>query len=681
MIHNSGWRPPSLQARNEKVLTGFLPGQADRLTRCRKVGQHTRARHVVQKLFAQRGHRHRGPGQFHAIDQGDGRMLPVPEHIPVEEQPKAVVSVATHGRRIGPAGARREQRHPVNLDHHHLGVTHPARQHPNATLEGRAGRILQHPGQGTRPGRAGGWQPGPVRNDKVLQALLPLQADRLTRRRKVGQHTRARYVVQQLRAQRGHRHRGPVQLDAIHERHDRMLPVPEHIPVEEQPKAVVGVPTDACRVGPIRAIRRHQWRPLVHDDFDSLGITHPAGDDANATLEGRAGRILHPSDKGHAQLVQHGRGPRPLDDYDDRPGLHGHAEPEVLPALAGRDLVEFDAVLPDGHAGGGPAGGLHKDEARAGHGHLKVVLVVGRADGAGQERGQGERGGLRGAPAVPVGRARRTPAVDAVVAAVVVLAVVAAVVVLAAVVTAVATAVATADTATTAVVEASDGALRRVDKFYSFPLVLLLEILVLLVLVLLVAVKLWAYLSCLFVVPADVNVCAHPVVDGNLRPSDISGVDCVVVPLRGVLLSVVLPAAHRCCGDAGDVGGRADVVGVVGVDGRDPVGVGLSGVIAGVGVGGRRVIFDEGGPAVVVVVVVVAVGGIFGGIFDLVPGDLGAAVARGGGPGQVDLPRLRGLCDGGREARRRPGGAATAEKAVKNSNSAAASPYPRPGSG
>ena len=52
----------------------------------------------------------------------------------------------------------------------------------------------------------------------------------------------------------------------------------------------------------------------------------------------------------------------------------------------------------------------------------------------------------------------------------------------------------------------------------------------------------------------------------------------------------------------------------------------------------------------------VAVGGIVGGIFDLVPGDHGVAVARGGGPGQVDLPRLRGLRDGGREARRHPGG-------------------------
>ncbi len=145
-----------------------------------------------------------------------------------------------------------------------------------------------------------------------------------------------------------------------------------------------------------------------------------------------------------------------------------------------------------------------------------------------------------------------------------------------------------------------------------------------------------------------------------------------------MLLSVVRPAAVRCCGDAGDVGGRA---GAAGADGRDPVGVGLSGVIAGVGVGGRRVICDE-------VMVQVGVwgrgGGIVGGIFDLVPGDIGAAVARGGGPGQVDLPRLRGLRDGGREALGAPGGvcaAATAEKAVKNSNSAAASPYPRPGSG
>ncbi len=708
MIHNSGWRPPSLQARNEKVLTGLLPGQADRLTRRRKVGQHTRARHVVHKLFAQRGHRHRGPAQLHAIDQGDGRMFPVLEHIPVEQQPKAVVGVATHGRRIGPACAiRRDQRQPVNLDHHLLGVTHPARQHPNATLEGRGSRILQHAEQAggrTRPGRAVGGQPGPVRYDKVLQALLPLQADRLARCRKVGQHTRARYVVQQLRAQRGHRHRSPVQLDAIDERHDRMLPVPEQVPVEQQPKAVVGVPTHACRVGPIRAIRRHQGRPLVHDDLDSLGITHPAGDDGNATLEGSGGRILHhPGDKGHAQLVQHGHGPRPLDGHYNRPGLDGHAEPEVLPALAGRDLAEFHAVLPDGHAGRGLAGGLHKDEARAGHGHLKVILVVGRADGTGQERRQRQHGRLGGAPAVPVGRAWCAPAVDATTAAtttaaiatttaaaatttaavaavatavatvvvvvavvvvvvvVVVVAVVAVVAVIAVVVVvvvvvvvavvAVIAVVATADTATTAVVEASDGARRMVDKFYSFPLVIIAG-----------AVNLQAvshyYLS---VVPADVNGCAHPVVDAQPLvtlgvDSATLGVDCVVLPLLGVLpyvhVVVVPPAAVRCCGDAGDVGGRA---GVVAVDGRDPVGVGLSGVIAGVGVGGRRVIFGvifvvDAGPDDVVVV-----GGIVGGIFDLVPGDLGAAVARGGGPGQVDLPRVPGLRDGGREARRRPG--------------------------
>ena len=106
----------------------------------------------------------------------------------------------------------------------------------------------------------------------------------------------------------------------------------------------------------------------------------------------------------------------------------------------------------------------------------------------------------------------------------------------------------------------------------------------------------------------------------------------------------VRPAAYRCCGD---VGGQADVATVV--DGRDPIGGGISGVPVGVGVGGRRVLFDEDAPAGGVVV-----GGILGGIFDLVPGDHGTAVALGGGPGQVDLPR--GLRDGGREVRRRPGG-------------------------
>ena len=416
--------PLRLDIGNHKVLLGLLPAQGDRLARRGKAFPHTPARRLPDKLLAQRGHRHRGPAQFHAIDHGDDRMLPVPHQIPVEQQAKAVIHVPTPLGGVGPTRAiRRVQRQLVNLDHHLLGVTHPARDDANATLEGRGTGILQHAGQSTWPGRTVGWRRRPVRHDKVLLRFLPAQADPLARRRKVLPDTRARYVAQKLRAQRGHRRRGPVQLDAIDERHDRMLPVPEQVPVEEQPKAVVGVPTHAAGVGPTRAIRRHQGRSRVQDDLDRLGVTHPAGDDANATLEGRGGRILHhPSDKGHGQLVQHG--PRPLhghhdwpgQDGHDRPGQDGHAEPEVLPAIAGRDLAEFHAVLPDGHADGGPTGGLHKDEARAGHADLKVILVVGRTDGAGQGRGQAEPGRLCGAPAVPVGRARRAAAVDAVLA-------------------------------------------------------------------------------------------------------------------------------------------------------------------------------------------------------------------------------------------------------------------------
>ncbi len=426
-IHGAG-APSRLRAAvalrergQHEVLLGFLPAQADRLPWRRKVFPHTPARRPPHKLLAQRAHRHRGPAEFHAIDPGDGRMFPVSEHIPVEQQPKAVVGVATHGRPIGPACAiRRIQRHLVNLDHHLLGVAHPAGDDPNATLEGGGGRILQHAGQAggrTRPGRAVGGRCSPIRYDKVLLGFLPAQADRLTRRRKVLPDTRARYVAQKLRAQRGHRHRGPVQLDAIDARDDGMLAVPEQIPVEEQPKAVVGVATRGRGVGPTRAIRRHQGRSRVQDDLDSLGVTHPAGDHPNATLEGRRGRILHhPSDKGHGQLIPHRGGARPLDDYDNRSGLDGHAEPEVVPVIAGRDLVACHAVLPDGHAGRGPTEGLHKDAARAGDVDLKVILVVGWADGTGQERGQGQHGRLGGAPAVPVGRARRAAAIKAVLA-------------------------------------------------------------------------------------------------------------------------------------------------------------------------------------------------------------------------------------------------------------------------
>ena len=71
-----------------------------------------------------------------------------------------------------------------------------------------------------------------------------------------------------------------------------MLALAQQIPVEQQPKAVVRVPTHAGRVPALGAIGRHLRREVPNLNLYEVGVTHPAREDAHATLKGARPRIL-----------------------------------------------------------------------------------------------------------------------------------------------------------------------------------------------------------------------------------------------------------------------------------------------------------------------------------------------------------------------------------------------------
>ena len=76
-------------------------------------------------------------------------MLAIAEQVPVEQQPKAVVHVSTLSFRVGPVGSvgRWQAVGAVNLNVHRFGLTDPARNDPDATLDGVWPRNLQVAGR------------------------------------------------------------------------------------------------------------------------------------------------------------------------------------------------------------------------------------------------------------------------------------------------------------------------------------------------------------------------------------------------------------------------------------------------------------------------------------------------------------------------------------------------------
>ena len=104
-------------------------------------------------------------------------MLPLPQQIPVEQQPKPIVRIPTRTLGIQPLRPIRRHLPPgsPNRKLDRVGVTHPAREHPDPTLKGVMTRILQKPRQPTRPARGGPSRGIPARNDEVLAILLPHQ--------------------------------------------------------------------------------------------------------------------------------------------------------------------------------------------------------------------------------------------------------------------------------------------------------------------------------------------------------------------------------------------------------------------------------------------------------------------------------------------------------------------------
>ena len=77
-----------------------------------------------------------------------------------------------------------------------------------------------------------------------------------------------------------------------------MLPVTQPIPVEQHPKAIVRIPTHAFRVQAFRPVARFLRDGgaggCLNLQGHGVGLTHPAGEHANATLKGAGGGVAEP---------------------------------------------------------------------------------------------------------------------------------------------------------------------------------------------------------------------------------------------------------------------------------------------------------------------------------------------------------------------------------------------------
>ena len=70
-----------------------------------------------------------------------------------------------------------------------------------------------------------------------------------------------------------------------------MLPIAQQIPVDQQPKAVIRVPTRGFGVGPLRAVGGRLHRP-VQFNLDRLRLAYPARDHPDPALRRPPPRIL-----------------------------------------------------------------------------------------------------------------------------------------------------------------------------------------------------------------------------------------------------------------------------------------------------------------------------------------------------------------------------------------------------
>ena len=191
-----------------------------------------------------------------------------------------------------------------------------------------------------------------------------------------------------------------------------MLAIPQPVPVEQQPKAIVRVsaqrrPIRQGRgVRPLRAIRGvlAQDGPIFLDDLKlhPLGFTHPAGEHAHATLKRRWPRILQiPGQQGRLEDIAPGLPPVPFHDHHHLSGLDPSGQPKVPPHPAAVGCDRLCIPLPHRALGIGGAGGLDHQHAGVGGGQDEIIRITGAVELPGGPPGGGNlRGSTRGVAVV-----------------------------------------------------------------------------------------------------------------------------------------------------------------------------------------------------------------------------------------------------------------------------------------
>ena len=119
---------------------------------------------------------------------------------------------------------------------------------------------------------------------KILQTLLPEQGHVFVRLGEIAQRKLTARASEKFLSERGDGHRGVGELLVISEGFHCVDAIAEQIPVEQETKPIVIIPTDCAGVCAARAISG-LGTDAVEFDVDPLGVTHPAGDHANATEE------------------------------------------------------------------------------------------------------------------------------------------------------------------------------------------------------------------------------------------------------------------------------------------------------------------------------------------------------------------------------------------------------------
>ena len=267
---------------------------------------------VLRKFFTKGRDCDRSSTELHSVSPGADRMLAVAEPIPVEEQAKAVVGVPAEGLPLrgilsvraggliagspglfrGGAGIKDN----VNL----LGLTHPAGNHSYTALK-RARLRVPKPHTRWRNDRPTATPDVPL-NHEVLERLLPGEGDILAFSRKIFNDKLSAYVFLEFFPEGGDCEDRATKLLPVSPGTDHMLAIAEPIPVEQEPKAVVGVPAEHFS---LRRIRRVWAGGLIagspglflsgagiKDNINLLGLAHPAGNYPHTTLKRARLRVL-----------------------------------------------------------------------------------------------------------------------------------------------------------------------------------------------------------------------------------------------------------------------------------------------------------------------------------------------------------------------------------------------------